>query len=297
MLGSAILRVLSQSNNDFELIGWTSQELDLRDAEATTDALVAARPDAVIMAAGKVGGIAANRESPVEFLNENIAIQSSLFQASHRANVSRLLFLGSSCVYPVEQLSPIPEEALLTGGLESTSEAYAVAKIAGLVAVRSYRAQYGHRWISAIPASLYGPNDNFDSASSHVLAGLVGKFHDARESKTPSVVLWGSGLPRREFLYVDDMARACMWLLSHYDDDLHVNVGCGTDVSVLELAGAVADIVGYSGEVIWDGAMPDGVTRKLLDSRRIRESGWIPKVGLNEGIRRTYAWYRDSRMG
>lgn len=291
MLGSSILRMLNRLGSDLEVVGWTSDELDLRDASATTDALVEARPDAVIMAAGRTGGIAANGDHPVEFLNENLAIQSSLFQASHRANVARLLFVGSSCVYPVGIQDAIPEAALLTGPIEATSEPYAVAKIAGLVAVRAYRSEYGRRWIAAIPASLYGPRDNFDPASSHVLAALIYKMHGAAEARSSEVSLWGSGFPRREFLFADDFAHACLWLLEHYDSDTHINVGSGSDVSVRQVAELVADVVGYSGSIAWDETMPEGASRKLLDSQRIRELGWGPRTPLREGIRKTYEWY------
>jgi GDP-L-fucose synthase len=241
----------------------------------------------VIIAAARVGGIMANATFPVQFLNDNLRIQTNLFEAAHAAGVQRLLFLGSSCIYPRDAVQPIREEALLTGPLEATNRAYAVAKIAGLEAVRAYRQQYGRRWIAALPTNLYGPRDNFDPESSHVLPALIRRFHEARDH----VVLWGTGVPRREFLYSVDAADALVTLLELYDGDEHVNVGIGEDIAIADLAALVADVVGFHGRVEWDTTKPDGTPRKRLDVSRLRALGWRPRTGLVEGIRATYQWY------
>jgi len=270
-------------------VGWSSTELDLRDRDATFDALTSARPDVLIMAAARVGGILANDGSPVEFLNDNLRIQTNLFEAAHHIGIERVLFLGSSCIYPRCAPQPIKEQALLTGLLEPTNRAYAIAKIAGLEAVRSYRQQYGRRWISAMPTNLYGPGDNFDLATGHVLPSLIRRFHEADDS----VTLWGSGTPRREFLHSDDAASALLHLLEHYDGDVHVNVGVGRDISIAALARLVAEVVGFDGEIMWDSAKPDGTPRKLLDVGLLRSTGWRPRVELREGIASTYAWFQQ----
>lgn len=261
--------------------------MDLRDREAAFQALQDARPDVVVMAAAKVGGIHANATYPVDFLNDNLRIQTNLFEAAHLAGVDHLVFLGSSCIYPKMAPQPIPESALLTGPLEPTNEAYAVAKIAGIEAVRSYRKQYGRRWISAMPTNLYGPGDNFDLTSSHVLPAMIRKFHEA----TQSVTLWGSGTPRREFLHADDAASAILHLLEFYDGDEHVNIGTGEDLSILELADLIAKVVGYTGEIVWDRSKPDGTPRKQLDVSKLTQLGWRPSIGLPEGIASTYEWF------
>ncbi|WP_417563744.1 GDP-L-fucose synthase family protein, partial [Microbacterium sp.] len=289
LVGSAIWRAL-QAKGFRNLVGWRSSELDLRNSSVTADAVRQASPDVVIVAAARVGGILANSTAPVDFLNDNLRIQTSLFEAAHAADVDRLLFLGSSCIYPKYASQPIAESSLLTGELEPTNEAYAIAKIAGIIAVQSYRRQYGRHWISAMPTNLYGPGDNFDLTSSHVLPAMIRKFDDARENGSV-VGLWGTGSPRREFLHVDDLASAVLFLLEHYDADDTVNVGTGEDVTIRELAETVAEVVGYEGETQWDAGKPDGTPRKLLDVSRLRGLGWAPSVALRPGIEATYAWY------
>ncbi len=291
MVGSAVWRALEGAGYT-DLVGWSSSEVDLTDRDAAMDAVVSAKPDAVVVAAAKVGGIMANSTYPVEFLADNLRIQTNLFEAAHAADVDRLLFLGSSCIYPKMAPQPIPESALLTGPLESTNDAYAIAKISGIIGVQSYRGEYGRHWISAMPTNLYGPGDNFDLETSHVLAALIRRFHEAKESGAPSVTLWGTGSPRREFLHVDDLAAACLRLLDVYDDPEHVNVGVGEDVTIAELASLIADVVGYSGAVEWDASKPDGTPRKLLDVTRMKSLGWEPAIGLREGIASTYEEYR-----
>ena len=256
-------------------------------------AVLSASPDVVVLAAAKVGGILANSNHPVEFLADNLRIQTNLFEAAHAANVDRLLFLGSSCIYPKMAPQPIPESALLTGPLEATNNAYAIAKISGIIGAQSYRREYGRQWISAMPTNLYGPGDNFNLESAHVLPALIRRFHEAKESGTPSVTLWGTGSPRREFLHVDDLAAACLHLLDVYDEPEHINVGVGSDVTIAELAALISEIVGYPGAVQWDLGKPDGTPRKLLDVSRMRSFGWEPHVGLREGLEATYAWYLD----
>lgn len=286
LVGSALWRLLSQ--RDVELVGWTSDELDLRDRDATFDAVTSCKPDVVVMAAARVGGILANATRPVQFLNDNLRIQTNLFEAAHDNDVDRLLFLGSNCIYPRDAGQPIVEGALMTGPLEPTNRAYAIAKIAGIESVRAYRAQFGRRWISAMPCNLYGPNDNFDLASSHVFPALIRKFSEASDS----VVLWGTGAPRREFLHSDDVAGALVHLLERYDGDEHVNVGAGSDISLAELADLVAKVVGFAGDIKWDASKPDGTARKLLDVSLLRSLGWEPRIGLRQGIAMTYEWYR-----
>jgi GDP-L-fucose synthase len=232
----------------------------------------------------------ANSTHPVDFLNDNLRIQTNIFEAAHEANVERFIFLGSSCIYPKMAVQPIREDSLLTGPLEPTNDAYAIAKIAGILAVKSYRHQYGRRWISAMPTNLYGPGDNFDLTSSHVLPAMIRKFHEAKESGNP-VTLWGSGTPRREFLHTDDVASAILHLLDHYDSETTINIGCGEDVTIRELAATVAEVVGFDGEVIWDSSKPDGTPRKLLDVSRIYELGWRPEISLRAGIASTYEWF------
>jgi GDP-L-fucose synthase len=286
LVGSAVWRALRRRGVG-DLVGWASSEVDLRDRDAAFDAVLGARPDVVVMAAARVGGILANATHPVDFLNDNLRIQTNLFEAAHAADVDRLVFLGSSCIYPKLAPQPIPESSLLTGPLEPTNRAYALAKIAGIEAVRSYRAQYGRRWISAMPTNLYGPGDNFDLQSSHVLPAMIRKFHEADDR----VVLWGTGSPRREFLHSDDAAWAILHLLEQYDSDEHVNVGTGEDVSIKEVADLVADVVGFTGEIVWDASKPDGTPRKLLDVSRLTGLGWRPGIGLREGVASTYEWF------
>lgn len=294
MVGSAVWRALKREGLR-NLIGWTSAELDLADRDSAMDAVLSARPDVIVDAAARVGGIGANAAYPVEFLTENLRIQTNLFEAAHVANVDRFLFLGSSCIYPRLAPQPIPESALLTGPLESTNEAYAIAKISGILGVQAYRREYGRRWISAMPTNLYGPGDNFNPETAHVLPALIRRLHEACATGQPSVTLWGSGMPRREFLHVDDVAAACLLLLDVYDDPQHINVGAGLDLSIAELATLVADIVGYQGTVNWDTSRPDGTPQKLLDIARIRDLGWEPRIGLRQGISETYAWFQTAQ--
>lgn len=293
MVGSAIWRAL-ETQGFSDLVGWPSSEVDLTDREAAMEAVLSAQPDVVVVAAAKVGGIMANSTYPVEFLADNLRIQTNLFEAAHAADVDRLLFLGSSCIYPKLAPQPIPESALLTGALEATNDAYAIAKISGIIGVQSYRREYGRRWISAMPTNLYGPGDNFDLETAHVLPALIRRFHEAKESGVPAVTLWGTGSPRREFLHVDDLASACLRLLDAYDDPQHINVGVGSDVTIAELASLVAEVVGYPGTLEWDSSKPDGTPRKLLDVSRIRALGWGPQIDLSCGLEATYAWYRAS---
>ncbi|GHE74428.1 GDP-L-fucose synthase family protein [Streptomyces spiralis] len=289
LVGSAVARRLAADGH--EVLTRSRDQLDLRDAARTEAFLRDARPDAVVLAAAKVGGIMANSTSPVQFLEDNLRIQLSVIAGAHAARVPRLLFLGSSCIYPKHAEQPIREESLLTGPLEPTNEAYAIAKIAGITQVQSYRRQYGASYISAMPTNLYGPGDNFDLATSHVLPALVRRFHEARVSGAPEVVLWGTGTPRREFLHVDDVAAACALLLERYDGDGPVNIGCGEDLPISELAEVVRQVTGYEGSVVWDTSKPDGTPRKLLDVSRLTSLGFKPAVALRDGIAATYEWW------
>ncbi|MEU1410915.1 GDP-L-fucose synthase [Streptomyces sp. NPDC005731] len=295
LVGSAVARRLAADGH--EVLTRTRAELDLRDAARTAAELAALRPDAVVLAAAKVGGIMANSTQPVQFLEENLQIQLSVIAGAHAAGVGRLLFLGSSCIYPKHAAQPITEDALLTGPLEPTNEAYALAKIAGIVQVQSYRRQYGTSFISAMPTNLYGPGDNFDLETSHVLPALIRRFHEAVAEGREEVVLWGSGTPRREFLHVDDLAAACAVLLRSYDGDEPVNVGCGSDLTIRELAGTVAEVTGFAGRISWDTTRPDGTPRKLLDISRLAQLGWKPAVPLRDGIAATYAHWRGGLDG
>ncbi|MEU0293817.1 GDP-L-fucose synthase [Streptomyces microflavus] len=265
--------------------------LDLRDAARTETYLRDIRPDAVVLAAAKVGGIMANSTYPVQFLEDNLRIQLSVIAGAHAAGTERLLFLGSSCIYPRLAPQPIREESLLTGELEPTNEAYALAKIAGIVQTQSYRRQYGASYISAMPTNLYGPGDNFDLETSHVLPALIRRFHEAQRDGAEEVTLWGSGSPRREFLHVDDLAAACVRLLEAYDGDAPVNIGCGEDLTIRELAETIAEVTGYQGRIGWDTSKPDGTPRKLLDVSRLTSLGFKPQIPLRDGIARTYAWW------
>ena len=290
MVGSAIWRAL-EARGFRNLIGRTSSELDLTDRQRVMEFMQAERPDVVIDAAARVGGIQANNTYPAEFLSENLQIQTNLMDAANTVDVDRLLFLGSSCIYPKFAAQPIREDSLLTGALEPTNDAYAIAKIAGIMHVQASRRQFGRHWISAMPTNLYGPGDNFHPEHSHVLPALIRRFHEAKLANAPEVVLWGSGTPRREFLHVDDLARACIFLLEHYDSPDTINVGVGEDISILELAELVAEIVGYQGKIVLDPSKPDGTPRKLLDVSRTRELGWQPEIGLRQGIASTYDWF------
>ncbi|MFD7920886.1 GDP-L-fucose synthase family protein [Streptomyces sp. NPDC059740] len=292
LVGSAVARRLTETG--YEVVSRDRAELDLRDAAATLAFLREQRPDAVVLAAARVGGILANSSRPVEFLEDNLRIQLSVVAGSHTVGVRRLLFLGSSCVYPKFAAQPLTEDALLSGALEPTNQAYAIAKIAGLEQVASYRRQYGASWISAMPTNLYGPGDDFDLETSHVLPALLRRFHEAKAAGREEVVLWGTGTPRREFLHVDDLAAACEVLLRRYDDASPVNVGCGRDLTIAELAAVVAEVVGYRGAIRFDPSRPDGTPRKVLDVSRLTALGWKPGIGLAEGVARTYRWWLES---
>ena len=290
LVGSAIWRHLSDEGFT-DLVGATSAELDLRDRAGVFSYLREMQPDVVIDAAARVGGIHANDSFSADFLSDNLQIQVNVMDAANDIEVDRLLFLGSSCIYPKFAEQPITESSLLTGILEPTNAAYAIAKIAGIMQVQSYRKQYGRHWVSAMPTNLYGPGDNFHPENSHVLPALIRRIHEAKEQGAPEVVIWGSGTPRREFLFVEDLAKATLFLLENYDDSQTINVGLGEDLSIRELAVLVARIVGYSGELLQDLTKPDGTPKKLLDVSRLNALGWHATTGLHEGIRRTYEWY------
>ncbi|WP_374968444.1 GDP-L-fucose synthase family protein [Terrabacter sp. BE26] len=292
LVGSAIWRHLSDRGHT-ALVGRSSAELDLRDRAATFDFYAEQRPDYVVLAAARVGGILANSTYPAEFLSDNIRIQVNVLDAAQACGVRRLLLLGSSCIYPKFAPQPITEDSLLTGPLEQTNDAYAIAKIAGVIHVQAMRRQYGASFISAMPTNLYGPQDNFDLESSHVLPAMIRKFHDAKVGARPEVALWGSGRPRREFLHVHDLARAAVALLERYDEAAPINIGVGEDVSIRDLAETVRQIVGYEGPIVWDPSKPDGTPRKLLDVARIESLGWKAEISLVDGIRATYDWFKD----
>ncbi len=289
MVGSAIVRRLSSEQCDVIVADRT--KLDLMDQRDVQHYLSIERPDIVVIAAAKVGGILANSQYPVEFLYNNLMIAANVIEAAHRSDVNRILFLGSSCIYPKFAGQPIVEESLLTGPLEPTNEWYAIAKIAGIKLAEAYRAQYGRDYISAMPTNLYGPGDNFDATSSHVLPALIRKAHEAKVSGSPNMTIWGSGAPRREFLHAEDCADACVFLLNNYHGASHINVGAGWDLTIYELATKVCEIVGYEGSLICDTSMPDGTPRKLMDSTKLHKMGWAPKTGLADGVLDTYQWY------
>lgn len=290
LVGSAVWRHL-EARGHTALIGRSSAELDLRDRDAVFRFYREQRPEYVVLAAAKVGGILANATYPADFLSENIRIEMNVIDAAHDVGVKRLLFLGSSCIYPKFAEQPIREDSLLTGLLEPTNDAYAIAKIAGVLHVQAMRRQHDESFISAMPTNLYGPGDNFDLETSHVLPAMIRKFHDAKTEGRDEVVLWGTGSPMREFLHVDDLASAVATLLERYDDAAPVNIGVGADVTIKELAETVACVVGFEGQLTWDTSKPDGTPRKLLDVSRIHSLGWKAAIGLEEGIRSTYAWY------
>lgn len=292
LVGSAVWRRLEAAGFG-RLVGRTSAELDLTDRDAVFELFRAERPRYVVLAAAKVGGILANATHPVDFLSENVRIQVNVLDAARTVGVERLLFLGSSCIYPRLAPQPIVEESLLTGHLEPTNDAYAIAKIAGILHVQAVRRQDGLPWISAMPTNLYGPGDNFSPQGSHVLPALIRRYDEAVRNGSRVVTNWGTGTPRRELLHSDDLADACLHLLEHYDGAEHVNVGTGHDVTIREIAAAVADVVGYDGETRWDTSKPDGTPQKLLDVSRLRATGWEARTGLREGLERTVAWYRE----
>jgi len=289
MAGSAISR--EASNQGYEVIGKSSSELDLTDRQAVFKELMDTKPDSLVIAAAKVGGIGANSSLPTNFLSINLQIQTNLLDAAHAAKIERVLFLGSSCIYPKLAPQPIPEAALLTGALEPTNEFYAIAKIAGLKLVEGYRRQFGHHWIAVMPTNLYGPRDNFDLETAHVLPALIHRFHNAKINGAENVKIWGDGTPLREFLHVNDLARACLLLLQSYDESIAINIGSGQELSIKNLAHLVARIVGFPGDIILDLERPNGTPRKLLDSTRIENFGWKAQINLETGIASTYDWF------
>ena len=292
MVGSAIVRNL-QEKGFTNIVTRTSAELDLRSQTAVNDFFAKEKPDFVFLAAAKVGGILANNTCPAQFIYDNLVIEANIIHAAHLHHVKKLLFLGSSCIYPKLAPQPIKEEYLLTGLLEPTNEAYAIAKIAGIELCKFYRREYGSNFISAMPTNLYGINDNFDLNTSHVLPALLRKFHEAKQQSAASVVLWGSGKPRREFLYVDDLADACVFLMQHYNDESHINVGTGEDLEIDELAALIKRVTGYGGAIEHDLSKPDGTPRKLLDVTRLHQLGWKHQTPLETGIRKVYEWYTN----
>jgi GDP-L-fucose synthase len=290
LAGSAIVKAFELQGQ--EVIGINRSVVNLMNAKATEDFISKSKPSLIVDAAAKVGGIGANNSYPVEFLNDNITIQGNLMRAAQKANVANFVFLGSSCIYPRDCPQPIKEEYLMTGQLEATNSAYAIAKIAGVELIKSYRKQYGTKWISLMPTNLYGPNDNFDLTASHVLPAFIRRFVEASESGAEKVTLWGSGTPLREFLHVSDLAKAVVLAAEHYDSSLHLNVGTGEGLSIKALAQKVATAAGFSGQIEWDTSKPDGTPRKVLDVSRVKALGWKPTITLDEGIASTIAWYK-----
>ncbi len=295
LVGSAIVRKLQQEGF-VNLVTATSKELDLREQAAVREFFAAERPDYVFLAAARVGGILANNSYPADFIYQNLMIEANVIESSRLYEVDKLLCLGSTCIYPKMAPQPLKEEYLLTGPLEPTNEWYAVAKIAGIKLCQAYQRQYGSKFISAMPTNLYGPEDNFDLESSHVMPALIRKFHEARVASAPSVTVWGSGKPLREFLHVDDCAAACLFLMQNYEGEDIVNIGVGEDITIARLAEIVGEVVGYEGEIVYDSSKPDGTPRKLVDVSRINGLGWRASIGLEDGIRRTYQWYLENEV-
>lgn len=293
LAGSAIFRKLQIKGYD-NLVTRTSQELDLRDRSSVFQFFAEQQPEYVFLAAAKVGGIIANNNYPVDFINDNIKIQTNVIEAAFETGVQKLLFLGSTCIYPKMAPQPLKEEYLLTGELEPTNEAYAIAKITGIKLCQAYNRQYGTDYIAAMPTNLYGPNDNFDLKSSHVLPALLRKFHEAKENGSPVVELWGTGTPRREFLHSDDLADACVFLINNYSGSEIVNIGVGDDIEIRELADKIRKLVGYEGEIVYDSSKPDGTPRKLVDVSKINGLGWKAQISLDEGLKATYEWFKDN---
>ena len=293
LVGSAVVRNLRQANRS--VIGISSNDVNLLDREKTFSFIQDLKPIAIIDAAAKVGGIGGNNAYPVEFLSQNLQIQTNLMDAAHNANVDKFVFLGSSCIYPKESPQPIKEEYLLTGELEQTNSAYAIAKISGIELIRSYRKEFGHKWISLMPTNLYGPNDNFDLENGHVLPALIRKFVEAQRSESREVTAWGTGNPLREFLYVEDLARAVILCLDRYDDSQHINVGTAEEISIKHLAEKIASKVGFKGKILWDNNKPDGTFRKVLDNQKILNLGWKPMISLDEGLTKTVQWYKQTK--
>lgn len=293
LVGSAIVRSLKRQGYQ-NVIGRTHSELDLLDQAAVRAFFEQEKPEVVVLAAAKVGGINANNTAPADFAYDNMQIQCNVIKCSHDYQVKKLLFLGSTCIYPKMAPQPIPEDALLTGPLEETNEAYAIAKIAGLEMCKFFKRQYGDHFISCMPTNLYGPYDNYDLQGSHVLPAMIRKFHEAKISGADHVELWGTGTPLREFLYVDDMADACVYLLEHYDGEQHVNIGTGKEITIKELAELVQRAVGYEGRIVWNSEMPDGTPRKLTDVTKLHEMGFMHKVELEEGVKMAYDWFKEN---
>lgn len=293
LVGSAIVRSLKQQGYE-TVIGKSHKELDLTEQAAVRAFFEKERPDIVVLAAAKVGGINANNTSPADFAYENMQIQCNVIKCCHDYGVKKLLFLGSTCIYPKLAPQPIPEDALLTGELEKTNEAYAIAKISGMEMCRFYKMQYGDHFISCMPTNLYGPHDNYELQGSHVMPAMIRKFHEAKVNGAPTVELWGTGKPLREFLYVDDMADACVFLLEHYDGEQHVNIGTGRELTIAQLAELVKKTVGYEGEIVWNSDMPDGTPRKLADVSKLHALGWTHKIELEEGIKLAYDWFKEN---
>ncbi len=293
LVGSAIVRNLKSKGYE-NVIGRTHKELDLTNQAAVRDFFETEKPDVVVLAAAKVGGINANNTTPAEFAYENMQIQCNVIECCHRYHVKKLLFLGSTCIYPRMAPQPIPEDALLTGPLETTNEAYAIAKISGLEMCKFYKRQYGDDFIGCMPTNLYGPHDNYDLSGSHGMPAMRRKFHEAKVNDAPSVELWGTGTPLREFLYVDDMADACVFLLENYSGEQHVNIGTGKEVTIRQLAETVKEVVGYQGDIVWNKEMPDGTPRKLTDVTKLHGLGWTHKVELKEGVELAYQWFKDN---
>nr|WP_269530555.1 GDP-L-fucose synthase [Algiphilus aromaticivorans] len=294
LVGSAICRKL-QAEGYSGVLTRSRSETDLTDPGEVRHFFAESQPEYVFLAAAKVGGIHANDSAPADFLRDNLQIQLNVIDAAYRAGVKKLVFLGSSCIYPKHAPQPMKEEHLLTGPLEPTNEWYAIAKIAGIKQCQAYRRQYGFNAISLMPTNLYGPGDNFDLQNSHVLPALIRKFHEAREAGEATVTVWGSGMPRREFLHVDDLADACLFLMQHYDGEDIVNIGWGEDLSIAELAAMVKEVVGFEGEIVYDSDKPDGTPRKLMDTSRLTGLGWRPSIGLREGLEQTYRWFLENR--
>jgi GDP-L-fucose synthase len=293
LVGIALLRLLKE-RGFLNLITRSRTELDLRDERMVRDFFAEEGPEVVVLAAAKVGGIKANIDAPVEFLIENLQIQNNVIRAAHEAGARKLLFLGSSCIYPKFAPQPIPESALLSGPLEPTNEPYAIAKIAGVKLCQAFAREYGANFISAMPTNLYGPGDNFDLETSHALAALLRKAHEAKMSGAKEMIVWGTGEPRREFLHADDLAAAVLFLLEKYDSPEIINVGCGEDISIRELAELICEVVGFRGELRWDRSKPDGTPRKLLDVSKIKKLGWHPTISLRDGVARFYEWFLDN---
>lgn len=294
LVGSALVRVLEKEGYS-KIIKKTREELDLLN-QAEVDLFFAReKPDYVFLSAAKVGGILANKERPADFIYENLMIETNIINSAYKNNVKKLLFLGSSCIYPKFAEQPIKEEYLLTGALEETNAPYAIAKIAGIALCQAFNKQYGTKYISVMPTNLYGPNDNFDLESSHVLPAMLRKFDDAKRINKKEVVLWGTGMPKREFLHVDDLADACLFLMNNYDESEIVNIGTGEDLSIKELAQMIKEVVGYNGDIVWDSTKPDGTPRKLLDVSKLNSIGWKHKTELADGLKSTYEWYLDNK--